>query len=209
MKKILFSLFYVFFCILASSQEGEIRFQGNYDPLVFPFRNFEFHANRYSYIVGGLIDYSLTKTVSAGIGLSYEFDHFLVLYGAGTSLARELEKEKHFYKYLIFPIQFDFLIFSKGKGKILLSSNLDLSLLKSEEIDYYYDDGTVIDGYDFEFVEESLVHFSIGPKFRMGLGNHFYSSICPKARTCLNSKNESYSWSILFQIAFGYRFSSI
>lgn len=198
----------LFACIKSFAQNGKTQFAASYDQVFFPFYNYDYHENEFSYRLSGDVTYYISNWFSIASGISYESNKFLIVYPPSNTSALRIVEEKYDYSYVGIPIIFGFDLWNAKSQTLAVRSGFELiRLIDSNGVITYNDGSTRNSQDDSESIKYSNC-FSFGVNYCYFLIPKLFIGITPKVRYNLSShmkSNEgSRALSYLLQFSIGY-----
>jgi len=206
-KTVLFTIL-LFACIQSYTQTGKIQFQASYDQVFFPFYNYDYNENGFSYKLSGDVTYYISKWFSISSGFSYESNKFKVVYPPSNTSALRLVEEKYDYSYVGIPLIFGFDLWNAESQTLAIRSGFELiRLIDAYSVLTYSDGSTISRQIDSESIKYANC-FSFGVKYCYFLSPKLFIGITPKVRynlsSHMNSNEGSRALSYLLHLSIGY-----
>jgi len=193
----------------SNAQHQKIYVQASYDQVFFPFHNFTYHNNDFSYRVGGLVSLYISKHLAIASGINFESKKYSVNYPPRDSPNSILIEENFMFSYLSFPLIMEIDIINSRSHAIFIQSGLEIDRLLAYDYQKLYSDGTYHDPHEYSVNQNNFSIF-VGPGYRYFFKNNLFLGFSTKFRYNLTNpgrtKGESTITSFILQFSSGYRF---
>lgn len=183
--------------------------QVSYNQVVFPFSNFDFHKNDFSYRFGGMANLYLSKHLGISTGIYFESQNFSANYPPRDSFNPVLMEEDYMFKYLSFPLLLEVVILHPKSHAFFIQGGFEIDRLLAYDYQKLYSDGTYHEPYEFS-VSKVNTSILIGPGYRYFLNDYLSLGFSTKYRYNFTSPGrtgaETTRNSFVLQFNMGYCF---
>ena len=210
MKTLFIVSFLIVSLVHSNAQYQKFYLQASYDQVLFPFHNYDFHKNGFSYRVGGVVGLFITKHVAVASGINFESKNYSIKYPPRDSPANQLVEEEYYFSYISFPLILEVDILNSKSHSLLINTGFELDRLLEYDYQKLYSDGSYINGSNEYRVLQNNMSFLIGPAYRYFFKNNVFLGFNPRFRYNLSSHGittgETTRASFVFQFSSGYSF---